>query len=63
MIVKNEVFFEQYIIALKGGKDTIYIEGKDKIKRNQIFFDFMLRMFDNLNQLYEMEKVFVLIQS
>ena len=63
MIAKNEVLFKQYRIALKRDKDAIDIEGKDAINRNQLFFDFMLRMFDNLNQLYEMEKVFLLIQS
>ena len=51
MIAKNEVFFEQYIIALKRDKDAIDIEGQDEIKRNRLFFDFMLRMFDHLNQL------------
>ena len=55
-IAKNEVLFEQYIIALKRDKDAIDIDGEDEINRNRLFFDFMLRMFDNLNQLYEMEK-------
>ena len=63
MIEKNEVQSEKYRIALKWDKDEIDIEGEDTINRNQLFFDFMLRMFDNLNQLYEMEKVFLLIQS
>ena len=63
IIAKNEVLFEQYIIALKRDKDAIDIEGEDAINRNRLFFDFMLRMFDHLNQLYEMEKVFLLIQS
>ena len=40
-------------MALKRDKDTIEIQKDDAIKRNQIFFDFMLRMFNNLNQLYE----------
>ena len=56
MIAKNEVLFKQYRIDLKRDKDAIDIEGKDAINRNQLFFDFMLRMFDHLNQLYEMEK-------
>ena len=56
MIAKNEVLFEQYIIALERDKDAIDIEGEDKIKRNRLFFDFMIRMFDHLNQLYEKEK-------
>ena len=56
MIAKNEVLFEQYRIDLKRDKDAIDIEGEDEIKRNRLFFDFMLRMFDHINQLYEMEK-------
>ena len=56
MIAKNEVLFEHYIIALKRYKDAIDIEGEDEIKRNRLFFDFMLRMFNHLNQLYEKEK-------
>ena len=38
MIAKNEVLFEQYIIALKQEKDAIDIEGEDEIKRNRFFF-------------------------
>ena len=56
IIAKNEVLFEQYRIALKQDKDAIYIEGEDEINRNRLFFDFILRMFDHINQLYEMEK-------
>ena len=63
MIAKNELLFEQYIIALKRNKDAINIEGEDEINRNRLFFDFMLIMFDHLNQLYEIKKVFLLIQS
>ena len=63
MIAKNEVLFEQYRIALKRAKDAIDIDGENEINRNRLFFDFMLRMFDHLNKLYEMEKVFLLIQS
>ena len=59
MIAKNEVLFEQYRIALKQDKYAIDIEGEDEIKRNRLFFDFMLRTFDHLNQLYEMEKFFL----
>ena len=62
MITKNEVLFEQYTIALNQDKYAIDIEGEDIINCNQLFFYFMLRMFDRLNQLYEMEKVFLLIQ-
>ena len=56
MIAKNEVLFEQYRIALKRDKDAIDIEGEDAINRNRLFFNLMLRMFDHLNQLYDMEK-------
>ena len=62
MIAKNEVLFEHYRIALKQDKDAIDIEREDAINRNQLIFDFMLSIFDHLNQLYEMEKVFLLIQ-
>ena len=55
-ISNNEVLFEQYIISLKRDKYAIDIEGGDEIKRNRLFFDFMLRMFDHLNQLYQKEK-------
>ena len=56
MIAKNEVWFEQYRIALKQDKDAIDLDGEDAINRNRIFFDFIPRMFDHLNQLYEIEK-------
>ena len=56
MIAKNEVLFEQYRIALNRDKDAIYIEGEDAINCNRLFFDFMLKVFNHLNQLYEMEK-------
>ena len=48
--------FEQYRIALKRDKDAIDIEREDEINRNRLFFDFMLIMFDHINQLYEKEK-------
>ena len=62
-IANNEVLFEKYRIALKRDKDAIDIDGDDAIDSNRLFFDFMLRMFDNLNHLYEMEQVFLLMQS
>ena len=62
-IANNEVLFEKYRIALKRDKYEIDIDGDDVIDSNRLFFDFMLRMFDHLNQLYEMEKVFLLMQS
>ena len=55
-IAKDEMLFEKYRIALKRDKDEISIDGNDAINSYQLFFDFMLRMFDHLNQLYEMEK-------
>ena len=58
MIAKNEVLFEKYIKALKRDKYAIEIQGDDAIKRNRLFFDFMLRMFNHLDQLYEKENVF-----
>ena len=63
IIAKNEVLFEQYRISLKWDKYAIDIDGEDTINRNRLFFDFMLRIFVNLNQLYDMEKVFLLIKS
>ena len=55
-IAKYELLFEKYRIALKRDKDAIDIYGNDAIDSHQLVLDFMLRMFDNLNQLYEMEK-------
>ena len=55
-ISENEVLFEKYRIDIKRDKDSIEIQRDDAIKRNRLFFDFMLRMFNHLNQLYEKEK-------
>ena len=55
-IANSEVLFERYRMAHKQDKDAIEIQKDNAIKRNQIFFDFMLRMFNHLNQLYESEK-------
>ena len=52
--------FEQYIIPIKRDKDAIDIEGGYEIKRNRLFFDLMLRMFDYINQLYEKEKILLI---
>ena len=52
-IENSEVLFEKYRMALKRDKDAIEIKKDDAIKRNRIFFDFMLIMFNHLNQLYE----------
>ena len=48
--------FEKYRIALKREKYAIGIDGDDAIDSHRLVFDFVLRMFDHLNQLYEMEK-------
>ena len=58
-IADNELLFEEYIMALKRDKYAIEIQGDDAIKLNRLVFDFMLRMFNNLTQLYEKEKVFL----
>ena len=55
-IANNEVLFEIYRMTPKRIKYTIEIQGDDAIKRNRLFFDFMIRMFNHLNQLYEKEK-------
>ena len=52
-IENSEVYFEKHRIALKRDKDSIEIQKDYAIKRNRIFFDYMLRMFNNLNKLYE----------
>ena len=43
-------------MSLKWDKYAIEIQKDDAIQRNQIFFDFMLIIFNRLNQLYEREK-------
>ena len=43
-------------MTLKQDKDSIEIQGDDAIKRNRLFFDFILGMFNHVNQLYEKEK-------
>ena len=55
-IANSEVLFEIYRMDFKRDKDAIEIQKDDAIKRNQTFFNFMLRMFNHINQLYEMEK-------
>ena len=62
-IAKDELLYEKYRIALKRDKDAIDIDGNDAIDSHRLVFDFMPRMFDHLNQLYEMGKVFLLMQS
>ena len=55
-ITKYELLFEKYRIALERDKDAIDIDGDDAIDSQRLVSDFMLRMFDNINELYEMEK-------
>ena len=55
MVAKNEVLFEQNRISLKREKMQLILKGRMKSSVT-IFFHFVLRMFDNLNQLYEMKK-------
>ena len=58
IIANSELLFEKYRMALKRDKYAIEIQKDDAIKRNQIFFDFMLRLFNILNELYAKEKIF-----
>ena len=50
-IAKNELIFEQYIMALNQYKYNIEVRNDDAIKRNQLFFDFMQRTFNLLDGL------------
>ena len=59
-IASNELLFEKYKITLKQDKDAIDIDGDDAIDSHRLVFDFMPRMFDHLNQLYEMEKILLI---
>ena len=43
-------------MALKRDKYDIEVQNDDAIKRNQIFFDFMQRVFNRLDGLYLHEK-------
>ena len=49
MIANNEVLFEKYRMAPKREKDAIEVQGDDAIKRNQLFFYYMLRIINHLN--------------
>ena len=51
-IVKSELLFEQYIMALNQEKYDIEVLNDDAIKRNRIFFDFMQQTFNRLYALY-----------
>ena len=54
-ISKSELLFEKYRMAIKRDKDAIEFQKDDAINRDQIFFDFTLRIFNHLNQLYGKE--------
>ena len=43
-------------MALKREKDAIEFQKDDAINRNRIYFDFMLRIFNHLTELYVNEK-------
>ena len=49
---KNELLFEQYIMALNRDKYEIEVQNDDAIKCNQIFFDLMQQMFNRLDGFY-----------
>ena len=55
-IASNKLLFEIYRISLKQDKDAIDIDGDDAMNSHRLVFDFMLRMIDHINQIYEMEK-------
>ena len=45
---------------LKRDKDAIEFQKNGTINRNRIFFDFVLRMFNHLTQLYVNEKMILI---
>ena len=51
-VENNELLFEQYIMALNWYKYYIEVQNDYAIKRNSIFFDFMQRTFNRLDELY-----------
>ena len=55
-ISNSEALLENYRMALMRDKYAIVIQKDDAIKRNRLFFDFLIIMFNNINQLYEKEK-------
>ena len=56
MIEKSELLFEKYTMVLNCEKYNNEVQDDDEIKRNQLFFDFMLRTFICLDGLYIHEK-------
>ena len=58
IITSTELLFEKYRMALKREKYDIEVQNDDAIKCNQIWFDFMQRKFNRMDELYPHEKVF-----
>ena len=57
-IAKSDLLFEKYRMALNQDKYNIEVLNDDAIKCNQILFDFMQQMFNNLDGLYLRDNVF-----
>ena len=51
-ILKNELIFEQYRMALNRDKYEVEVLNSDQIKRNQMFLDFMQQKFNRLYGFY-----------
>ena len=47
-------------MALKWVKYDIEVQNDDAIKRNQILFDFMQRMFNRMDRLYLHEEIILI---
>ena len=61
-IVKSELLFEKYIMALNWEKYDTEVRNGDAIKRNRIWFDFMQLLLNCLDGLYLRER-FVLVDT
>ena len=61
-IAKNELFLEQYIMALNRYKYDIKVQNYDAIKRDQIFFGFMQQKLNCMYGLYT-HKIFLLVYT
>ena len=55
-IANSEVLFEQYILAINEGKYDIEVQNDDAIKRNRIFYHFMKKTFNRMDELYLRER-------
>ena len=51
-IVRSELLFEQYIMALNQDKYDIEVRNYDSKQRNRMFFDFMKLTFNRIDELY-----------